>query len=271
VAADGTTFYAASDYQLQALDAVSHQPRWTTDLPGFVAAPPAVANGLVLTLVDAGNNGQLVAVDQATGQQRWTTGLGPSADFEQPPVVAGGLVYVTDSQNGIQPAAVTAYELDTGNQRWTQRLEMSDFGLDVSTPAVADGTVLVGDEDGNLYAFDAATGQLRYKHSDPEGALAFAGGFAITGGVLVTSDADATVRVLDIRDGAELWRQDISETNAYGPPAVAAGRIYVASFTRLHAYAIPGTNLPPSSGHLGAGMARHQSSRWGATFPTRQG
>jgi outer membrane protein assembly factor BamB len=81
----------------------------------------------------------------------------------------------------------------------------------------------------------------RYKRPDPQGLLAFAGGFAITGGVLVTSDADATVRVLDIQDGAELWRQDISETNAFGPPAVAAGRIYVASATRLHVYAIPGS------------------------------
>lgn len=72
------------------------------------------------------------------------------------PVVSGQLMFVCSSRND----SLTAFETDTGRQRWRFYAE----GPLRFAPVVMDGKVFCASDDGCLYCLDAASGTLRWKH-----------------------------------------------------------------------------------------------------------
>ncbi|MBM3472846.1 MAG: methyltransferase domain-containing protein [Armatimonadetes bacterium] len=72
------------------------------------------------------------------------------------PVVAGGMIYYGSSADH----KVYALDLTTGHERWT----FSTEGPVRFAPAVAEGRVFVGSDDGCLYCLSAGEGKLLWKH-----------------------------------------------------------------------------------------------------------
>ncbi len=141
-----------------------------------------------------------------------------------------------------------------------------DTGGEVrSSPAVADGTVFVGSHGGLLYAFDAASGQLRWYfdlggypvRSSPavvDGQVFIGGGYALyaldaaTGqvrwrfamryagessptvadGVVYTASKESLVYAVDAATGAEKWHFQ-TEGLIFSSPAVAQGLVLIGS------------------------------------------
>lgn len=95
---------------------------------------------------------------------KWSVPLGFSV--ESSPAVVGGFVYATSL-----PGVLVKLDLDDGAEAWRYRpgateadageFEEDRFGE--SSPAVADGTVFVGDLLGVLHAVDAASGEVRWR------------------------------------------------------------------------------------------------------------
>jgi len=92
------------------------------------------------------------------------------------------------------------------------------------TPAVADGVVYLGSNDGNVYALDSATGTERWRvltgpcyGSSP----ALANGVVYIGG-------NQYVFALDAATGKNLWTFATGNT-VQSSPAVVDGRVYVGS------------------------------------------
>jgi hypothetical protein len=84
----------------------------------------------------------------------------------------------------------------------TQKWQFKTGGPVVSSPAVADGTVYVGSEDGNLYAVDLKTGKEKWKfhtngwiHSSP----------AVSGSLVFLTGYDYRFYALDSVTGKKLW------------------------------------------------------------------
>lgn len=100
------------------------------------------------------------AVERHDGTRRWRLELGTAVDGIVP---ADGRIYVateTWSESDTRVGAVTALRPD-GTEEWT-----SAVGAGVRTrPAVADGTVFVGDDDGVVTALGAADGRERWSKS----------------------------------------------------------------------------------------------------------
>jgi outer membrane protein assembly factor BamB len=92
-------------------------------------------------------------------------------------------------------------------------------------PAVADGTVYFGDENGKVYALDAATGRPRWIYTSGDYGLS---GPTVTDGVVYVSSEFGKVYALDGATGRLRWIYTTGEMQDSGP-AVVHGTVYVGS------------------------------------------
>jgi outer membrane protein assembly factor BamB len=251
-----------------ALDAATGQPQWTQVTGGGVFRAPAVADGLVYA---SSNDGRLYAWDAVTGASRWKVETGSSSEVV---TVSGGLVYLGGANVDFQAfdaltgdlawstrlrgygagAAVVDgvlyvgtntgipykfYALDaaTGVPLWSRTIHDSVIAHGVlDTPAVANGMVYVGAQDGNLYAMRAATGKLRWIFHGEEGGFFLSAPVIANGVVYVGKES---LLAIDARTGSELWSfqpGDLINEAA----AVTGGVVYVGSFDHnLYAFGLP--------------------------------
>ena len=98
-------------------------------------------------------------------------------------------------------------------------------GAVFSSPAVVEGEVYVGSEDGYVYALDAATGAERWRFKT--GGLVYSSP-AVVGGVLYIGSDDSYVYALDATTGEQLWRFKTGDL-VDSSPAVVDGVVYIGS------------------------------------------
>lgn len=145
------------------------------------------------------------------------------------PVVAGGTVYVIDTD-----ATVRAYALSSGASRWSRRLvtggkdESAAFGGGVS---VEDGKVYATTGLGDVVALDATTGNQLWKVR-PAGPLR--GAPAVFGGQLYVVSQDNQIFALNVENGSTVWNEAgaVENSGIFGvaAPAAAQGTV-VAGFS----------------------------------------
>ncbi|HEX7560229.1 MAG TPA: PQQ-binding-like beta-propeller repeat protein [Usitatibacter sp.] len=194
-------FFGSDDGNVYAVDAASGRQLWKRATGGPVSASPAVEGD---TLYVGSFDGRFYALNARTGAIRWKFATGGERRFE-----AKGL-------HGWQPASQTY---------------LDPFDIFLSSPVVAAGAVYFGSGDGNLYALDAASGELKWKfhtadvvHASP----------AYADGVLYFGSWDSWFYAVDARTGAEKWRfhggEDALIHNQVGfqsSAAVVNGVVYV--------------------------------------------
>jgi outer membrane protein assembly factor BamB len=158
--ANGVLYVADRRAVVTALDAPTGVIKWQTAQFGNGAEvdnSPAVAGGLVVIgqMYACFNSqgaqvcGGIRAFDQVTGALRWFAGgTGHSSVHFASPAIAGGVVYVSIEDGGLD-----ALDLATGQRLWTGTIANVTGAQNWSTPAVAGGKVFVGGNDGKLYAF----------------------------------------------------------------------------------------------------------------------
>ncbi len=198
---DNVLYFGSDDGNVYAVDAQTGHQVWKRTTGGPVPATPAVANGRVYV---GSYDGKFYAFDAHTGATAWKFATGGERRFE-----AKGL-------HGMQPR----------NQTFAD-----PYDVFLSSPVVAQGTVYFGSGDGNVYAIDAASGDLRWKfqtgdvvHASP----------AYAGGVLYFGSWDSYLYAVDAATGQERWRFKSGEDplihNQVGfqsSPAVVGGLVYV--------------------------------------------
>ena len=197
---DNVVYFGGDDGNVYAVDATTGNQIWKHVTGGPVPSTPAVADGIVYV---GSYDGKFYALNAKTGGTKWKFATDGERRFE-----AKGL-------NGLQPKNQT----------------MADpFDVFLSSPVVAQGAVYFGSGDGNLYALDAASGELRWKfptgdvvHSSP----------AYADGVLYFGSWDSFFYAVDATTGKEKWRfhggEDALIHNQVGfqsSPAVVDGVVY---------------------------------------------
>src|SRR6266545_3823066 len=95
-------------------------------------------------------------------------------------------------------------------------------GIVESSPAVANGGVYVSSGDGNLYAFNAASGKLIWAT-----ACDCIGSPAVVNGI-VYSNASEKIKAFNAATGTLLWDTEVFGSNSSGP-AVAKGIVYTGT------------------------------------------
>ena len=200
VAQDGVIFFGSDDGYVYAVDAGSGRQIWKRGTNGPVPATPAVAHGVVYV---GSYDGKFYALDARTGAPRWKFSTGGERQFE-----AKGL-------NGMQPKNQTVPD---------------PFDIYLSSPVVVNATVYFGSGDGNLYAVDANSGELRWKFATGDVVHASP---AYADGVVYVGSWDSYFYAVDAESGKEKWRfhggEDPLIHNQVGfqsSPAVVDGVVY---------------------------------------------
>jgi outer membrane protein assembly factor BamB len=184
IAAAGGVLYGTDvEGALHAIRIANNAPVWQTALT--TSSSPAM--GLVIgggAIYVATLSGTVYSVNAATGHQNWKFNVG--TQLSSAPAVADGKVYVTDSDGNLRaisaadgkqawrasvtagafgPAAgggqayscsglvLQAYDAASGRPTWF--FSPPKYGIPYATPAVANGTVVVGCSDKSLYAIKA--------------------------------------------------------------------------------------------------------------------
>jgi eukaryotic-like serine/threonine-protein kinase len=201
VAQDKVLFFGGDDGNIYAVDSETGRQIWKRTTGGPAPCTPAVANGLVY----AGSyDGKFYALNAQTGAIKWKFATEGERRFE-----AKGI-------HGLQPRNQTIAD---------------QFDVFLSSPVVVQGAVYFGSGDGNLYALDAATGELKWKfktgdvvHASP----------AYADGVLFVGSWDSYFYAVDAATGKEKWRfhggEDPLIHNQVGfqsSAAVVEGVVYV--------------------------------------------
>jgi eukaryotic-like serine/threonine-protein kinase len=177
----GTVYFGSSDHQVYALDERSGTLRWKFATHGRVSSSPAVADGRVYV---GSFDGAFYALDAAQGTLAWKF------------ATEGEHRFSARHLHGAEPAA---------------ELMPDPFDVFLSSPALAGGVVYFGSGDGNVYALEAASGELRWKfhtgnvvHASP----------AIAAGTLYVGSWDSYFYALDAATGKQRWRFKTGEDPA---------------------------------------------------------
>ncbi len=152
--------------------------------------------------------------------------------------IGGGLAYESDTLFvTLASGTVVAMNAKTGAQRWSRSLKTPLR----SAPAVVPGAVLVITVDSQLFALDATTGAIRWRHRGIQESASLLGTVipAVDAGRVVVAYPSGEVYALSLRDGAELWSDSLiiprrttaigSFTGVGGDPVIAGGIVYTVS------------------------------------------
>jgi outer membrane protein assembly factor BamB len=200
VFADGVIYFGGDDGNVYAVTAADGRQLWKRKTGGPVAATPALAGGMLYV---GSYDGKFYALDLHTGKPQWKFTTGGERRFE-----AKGL-------HGMQPKNQTIAD---------------PYDVYLSSPVVGGGSVYFGSGDGNVYALDATSGDLKWRfqtgdvvHASP----------AYADGVVFVGSWDSYFYAVDARTGVEKWRfhggEDPVIHNQVGfqsSPAVVNGVVY---------------------------------------------
>jgi outer membrane protein assembly factor BamB len=215
-------YVSTMDGGLICLAAADGRQIWHSKTDGYCHSSPLVVGPYVLV---GSAGGGVFCFDKRNGEQHWR------APFKGPvyssPVFAKGLVWVAAGDGsfaGLDPAS--------GAPRLTGALPPSNTAF-VQSPLATDGArVFLGAWDKNLYAVDAATGQIAWK-GDCVGNRSFAyspaiGGPAVANGRVVVPANGNNLVCFDCETGNPIWNTSSpGDKFGYSSPQVVGGRIYV--------------------------------------------
>jgi outer membrane protein assembly factor BamB len=208
--------------QLLAFDRSTGTSKWKFLIPEEEYSPttgvaaPLARNGY-LTVGEAqvylnayGN--RVYAISRTTGELCWKTSKIFSLRGDIP--YSDGIIFVPGVRN------LTALNAQTGEPLWKSS---NKSGL--SSPAVVDGTVYVGGEDGSLYALGARSGKQKWAFE--------AGDFTaakpvVADGVVYAVSADGFLYAISTATGTKEWSYKLPPIEEHSVrPVVASGMIFL--------------------------------------------
>lgn len=218
------------------------QLAWTATGLGAGYSSVAVADGLVLTMGNQGNEECLLAMDLRDGRPRWKAACGPAFRESRgdgprcTPTVDGDRVYALGANGGLICA-----ELRTGRIIWQKDLlrefDARNITWGISESVLVDGDRLIctpGGRQATMVALNKHNGSVVWRVHVPEaGAAGYASAIPLTVGgvrqyVQFTSRAVIGVRA---EDGQFLW-SDSSSANSTANcsmPVVYGDHVFTAS------------------------------------------
>ncbi len=240
--ANGVLYISSNGGDMYALNAATGAELWTYyigpsgPVAAAVTSAPAVANGVVY--IASIFTGLVYALNANTGELLWNAPLGVDSSI----AVANGIVYVAGGYSpvaGIFEGRLYALNAITGAELWN----FTTSAPVESSPAVANGVVYIGSDNGDLYALNAATGSnlWNYATGGPVGDPVVANGMVYVGATEKSNNAAVLFAFALGGNGAGV--ADLSLRVQPSPTPVKQGELLT--------YTFPVWNL-------GAGVAVHE-------------
>ncbi len=248
-----TVLVGSADSHLYALNAQSGAKIWSYD-PGqgsetLTLTTPTVVNGVIYASAsDESTHSYMLAVNAQSGTQLWRIQV--NGVLLSSPVINLGKVYAVASPISKQAATtsqIDVFNASDGSQPKQPNQEAVAPGTQAATlapspPAVANGTVYFGSQDGTVSAVNANTTAVLW-HQSVGGAVdaspVVTQGLIFVGVTTGTIDNDA-IMALNPADGTPRWT---SQINHYaGSNIVVSGNVLFVGTTTPSVYALDATN-----------------------------
>lgn len=250
---DGETVYslgvAAGRYQIGAYRVSDGQAIWQTTIDPFAGCCPRIGIALADGLLAVSDEQSLSVYNAETGERLWIQT--PTGERVGPPAVADDLVIVNQDVQVIDGASVTieggattAYDLRTGEPRWSNESSRSNWApLSIASGGALYAGPWEGEESGRLALLSLESGDAIWSvplprvEGDVQTYLALSGEtepviVGDTAYVTVStvpyggsSVANSLVAAIDLATGATRWMAQI-DGNVVGTPIVSGGRIF---------------------------------------------
>ncbi len=227
-AGNGVVMVGTEDAEVVVLNQSDGEIRWRTTVSSEVlSAPQTNGNVVVAQTVDD----KLVALDFESGEQRWIYESNlPALTLRgtSRPLFAGGGSVVAGFSNG----TLVSVAAQDGVFRWEERVAIPegrydiDRVIDVDGDLLLDGSrILASSYQGNLMAFDVATGRIVWGKE----ASSFHGLTRGFGNLYYSNDKS---HVVAVRDNSEdlVWENDDLEFRAITAPTAIGNYIAIADF-----------------------------------------
>lgn len=217
VIAEGRVIFLNGSGKIMAVDAESGTESWSiaTGKEHFRDWGQHLASALVVgeRVYIGSSNGKIYGLLPTTGEQVWSIDLG--SPIHTTPFVVGGILYVSSDR------AVHAVDIATQQQLWSKTFTMP------TSPAVANGVLVVGSRQAYIYGLDSATGDERWKlYNDTHWVT---GGPVIhEGKVYIGGSDDKRYHSLELATGTVNWRVGMG-ANVFSTPAIVEDISYVSS------------------------------------------
>lgn len=233
--AGGRVYAITNDSELMAFDVSNGTVQWTfqaiAETARILSAPSVAVDGE--TVVAPFASGELVAFLAPNGRRLWSdslsrtsalTSLSAINDIAGRPVVDNGVAYAA-SHSGV----IAAIDIRSGQRIWSRSFASTQ------TPWVAGDVVYAVSVDGELTAFDRATGGVfwvsqlrRYRNErSREGRLSWTGPIMV-GGRLVLANSVGDVVGVSPQNGEVVANADVGNP-VFVPPIAANDQIYIVT------------------------------------------
>jgi outer membrane protein assembly factor BamB len=245
---------AAPRHRYYAFDKRTGEVLWTST-PGTVGFEDANTQGTPTLaeiagrrlMIGGGADGWVYALESRTGKLAWKFNLSERG-LHTTPVVDGTTVYVAHSEENVDTrrmGRVVAID-GTGSGDVTathEKWRVDDLLSGFPSPAFHEGRLYVADNSANLYALDGETGELLWTHdygtvgkASPvlaDGKLYIT---QVNGDVVIIEPGDRSAKTLDV---THIEVEDGRYAEIYASPAVAYGRVYIATEAGVYAIGDP--------------------------------
>lgn len=171
----------------------------------YGASHPIYAKGVIYFSLYVGH-GYLGALDASTGRVIWS--FKRERGHISEPSIVGNLVYV-----GIDPRTIVGLDAKTGQEQWrfsgpspakpVKGLRLKFFAeVYAPTPVVANRLIIFSTVEGDLYAVDQATKELKWSFQ----ADGFIGPIALANGAAYFGTLSGSAYSVDLTSGHEKWK-----------------------------------------------------------------
>ncbi|WP_338739187.1 PQQ-binding-like beta-propeller repeat protein [Haloplanus salilacus] len=245
------TVYLNGRERLYAVDATTGEQEWAFETDLEAISPPTIHDGTVYVHNHVGatpleitrrprGHGNLYAIDAETGERTWRTRSAVLALPCRAPLVYDGSVFVLGGA-GFEGGTMSAYDAETGDQRWEQ---ISTEGLELRIPrygpVALNGTVYVRgaytvsgvDPDTGEAVWGGGGGLLRDGNTGPS-----QGKLSVYGETLLSARDGPLDRFVPDGDGTNFWPFDGIGELGYLNSAFVVGRPTAAR----HPYVVVGS------------------------------
>jgi outer membrane protein assembly factor BamB len=198
------TSMQANGPNLFALDGQSGKLLWHYNTQGVIGIPPTTGGGQVFVASDIGDTHYLRAIDARTGALIWqyTRDKPPECMCSQASILSGNLLFAQSDGHSL-------YAFAPNGPAPSKRLwQFPGNGAALTSPVVADGLVVFGSGDHNVYVLDAKTGAVKWTGTT---GYIFTANPLVHDGVVVIGDQGGNIDGFDLKTGKSLWSAGAGE------------------------------------------------------------
>ncbi len=181
-----------------AISGTTGKPLWSFATQGSIAISPTPGATQVFVASDVGTTHFMRAIDAKTGALIWkyTRDQPPECMCSYQSTLSGGLLFAQTDGHSL-------YAFEPSGSVPSKRLWSFDGdGALLTKPVAADGVVVLGSSDRNVYGVDAKTGKTLWRATT---GYAFTADPVTAGDVVVIGDQGGNVDGFDLKTGKQLW------------------------------------------------------------------